>query len=88
MRNVHNIQSCIYILAELGVLLCAANVAAAQLRLGVMYEQGLGIKVDPKVAAMSHLLGNNSLPVQVVSLKVSVNSTRCCHKFILLTMHR
>ena len=31
------------------VLLCAANVAAAQLRLGVMYEHGLGVKLDYKV---------------------------------------
>lgn len=30
-------------------LLCAANVAAAQLRLGVMYEHGLGVKLDYKV---------------------------------------
>ena len=30
-------------------LLCAADVAAAQLRLGVMYEQGLGVKLDYKV---------------------------------------
>lgn len=55
------------------MLLCAANVPAAQLRLGVMYEQGLGVKADPKVAATSDLLENNSLPVQAVSLKLLVH---------------
>lgn len=31
------------------VTLCAANAAAAQLRLGVMYEHGLGVKLDYQV---------------------------------------
>ena len=41
-------------------LLCAANVAAAQLRLGVMYEHGLGVKLDYKVATALHMHGRNT----------------------------
>lgn len=42
------------------VSLCAAKVAAAQLRLGVMFEHGLGVKLDHKVLTVLKLHEGNA----------------------------
>lgn len=45
----------------LTLLCCAADVAAAQLRLGVMYENGIGIRVNYKVGRRLFLCCNPAL---------------------------
>ena len=65
----------------------AAGVAAAQLRLGVMYEHGLGVKIDYKVNSDSlgtsfheHAFANNTATFCDAACMLSVMTCACSCK--------
>ncbi len=53
----------------LTLLCCAADVAAAQLRLGVMYENGIGMRVNYKVGQKA-LFWLHSIPALAFAIAV------------------
>ncbi len=58
---------------HLDLCLAAAGVAAAQLRLGVMYENGIGMRVNYKVSCLAWL------SLHAVCLQCSATAGRCKH---------